>query len=320
MVLLGLVVVFLVCRVLLNLDALGNTVRGIFGSLRAIVLGCVMAYLLYPLTRFSEQFLLYHKVRKKTARSLSTAFSTFVLLALIVLFAYFIIPQLVPPLIQNLPNMVSDFSQRISDYLTAHGQPTTIITTVSEKITAAFNAWLQDDPLSALVDLAGRVAAAAKSVLNFIIGIIVMVYLLMSRDQFVGQGKKILFALCRKRSTCDVILKHLRAINRIFSGFVSGKLLDSLIIGIICGICLSLLHMLISVIVGITNIIPVFGPFFGAIPSAFILLLTDPGKCLIFIVFVIILQQVDGNIIGPKILGDSTGLSAFWVLCCCLTT
>ena len=203
MVLLGLVVVFLVCRVLLNLDALGNTVRGIFGSLRAIVLGCVMAYLLYPLTRFSEQFLLYHKVRKKTARSLSTAFSTFVLLALIVLFAYFIIPQLVfnvPPLIQNLPNMVSDFSQRISDYLTAHGQPTTIITTVSEKITAAFNAWLQDDPLSALVDLAGRVAAAAKSVLNFIIGIIVMVYLLMSRDQFVGQGKKILFALCRKRS------------------------------------------------------------------------------------------------------------------------
>ena len=305
MVLLGLVVVFLVCRVLLNLDALGNTVRGIFGSLRAIVLGCVMAYLLYPLTRFSEQFLLYHKVRKKTARSLSTAFSTFVLLALILLFAYFIIPQLVfnvPPLIQNLPNMVSDFSQRISDYLTAHGQPTTIITTVSEKITAAFNAWLQDDPLSALVDLAGRVAAAAKSVLNFIIGIIVMVYLLMSRDQFVGQGKKILFALCRKRSTCDVILKHLRAINRIFSGFVSGKLLDSLIIGIIsfvclnwmkmpyC-ICLSLLHMpyamLISVIVGITNIIPVFGPFFGAIPSAFILLLTDPGKCLIFIVFVL---------------------------------
>ncbi|MFQ9412205.1 MAG: AI-2E family transporter [Evtepia gabavorous] len=115
-----------------------------------------------------------------------------------------------------------------------------------------------------------------------------------------------------------MILKHLRAINRIFSGFVSGKLLDSLIIGIICGICLSLLHMpyamLISVIVGITNIIPVFGPFFGAIPSAFILLLTDPGKCLIFIVFVIILQQVDGNIIGPKILGDSTGLSAFWVL------
>ena len=134
MVLLGLVVVFLVCRVLLNLDALGNTVRGIFGSLRAIVLGCVMAYLLYPLTRFSEQFLLYHKVRKKTARSLSTAFSTFVLLALIVLFAYFIIPQLVfnvPPLIQNLPNMDSrppslPLSLKKSPLPSTHGFRTTL--------------------------------------------------------------------------------------------------------------------------------------------------------------------------------------------------
>ena len=321
MVLLGLVVVFLVCRVLLNLDALGNTVRGIFGSLRAIVLGCVMAYLLYPLTRFSEQFLLYHKVRKKTARSLSTAFSTFVLLALIVLFAYFIIPQLVfnvPPLIQNLPNMVSDFSQRISDYLTAHGQPTTIITTVSEKITAAFNAWLQDDPLSALVDLAGRVAAAAKSVLNFIIGIIVMVYLLMSRDQFVGQGKKILFALCRKRSTCDVILKHLRAINRIFSGFVSGKLLDSLIIGILCLIAMSILKLpyalLLSLIVCITNMIPYFGPIIGAIPGVMIYLFIDIRYAFIFALMILILQQFDGLYLGPKILGDQTGIKPLWVI------
>lgn len=321
LVLLALAVVFLVIQALLNLSGLVAGLKGILDSLRAIVLGCVMAYLLYPLTRFAEQFLLYHKVTPQAARVLSTTFSTCVLLALIVLFAYFIIPQLVfnvPPLIQSLPSMVTDFSRQVSEYLAAHGQSTEIITSFSDKIATAFNQWLQADPLSALMDLAGRVATAARGVLNFIIGIIVMVYLLMSRDQFIGQGKKLLFALCKKRATCDVILKHLRAINQIFSGFVSGKLLDSLIIGIICGICLSLLQMpyamLISIIVGITNIIPVFGPFFGAIPSAFILLLTDPGKCLIFILFIIILQQVDGNIIGPKILGDSTGLSAFWVL------
>ena len=321
LVLLALAVVFLVIQALLNLSGLAAGLKGILDSLRAIVLGCVMAYLLYPLTRFAEQFLLYHKVTPQAARVLSTTFSTCVLLALIVLFAYFIIPQLVfnvPPLIQSLPSMVTDFSRQVSEYLAAHGQSTEIITSFSDKIATAFNQWLQADPLSALMDLAGRVATAARGVLNFIIGIIVMVYLLMSRDQFIGQGKKLLFALCKKRATCDVILKHLRAINQIFSGFVSGKLLDSLIIGIICGICLSLLQMpyamLISIIVGITNIIPVFGPFFGAIPSAFILLLTDPGKCLIFILFIIILQQVDGNIIGPKILGDSTGLSAFWVL------
>lgn len=321
LVLLALAVVFLVIQALLNLSGLVAGLQGIIDSLRAIVLGCVMAYLLYPLTRFAEQFLLYHKTKPQAARILSTAFSTCVLLALIVLFAYFIIPQLVfnvPPLIQSLPGMVTDFSRQVSEYLAAHGQSTAIITSFSTKITTAFNQWLQADPLSALMDLAGRVATAARGVLNFIIGIIVMVYLLMSRDQFIGQGKKLLFALCKKRATCDVILKHLRAINQIFSGFVSGKLLDSLIIGIICGICLSLLKMpyamLISILVGITNIIPVFGPFFGAVPSAFILLLTDPGKCLIFILFIIILQQVDGNIIGPKILGDSTGLSAFWVL------
>lgn len=321
LILLALVVVFLVIQLLLHLSALMAGLRGIVDALRAIVLGCVMAYLLYPLTRFAEQFLLHHRVTRRAARVLSTAFSTCVLLALIVLFAYFIIPQLVfnlPPLVQSLPTMITDFSQKLSEYLANHGQSAQIITNLSEKISSSFNQWLQADPLSALVDLAGRVASVAKSLLNFVIGIIVMVYLLMSRDQFIGQGKKVLFALCRKRTTCDVILKHLRVINRIFSGFVSGKLLDSLIIGIICGICLSLLHMpyamLISVIVGITNIIPVFGPFFGAIPSAFLLLLTDPGKCLIFILFIIILQQVDGNIIGPKILGDSTGLSAFWVL------
>ena len=133
-----------------------------------------------------------------------------------------------------------------------------------------------------------------------------------------GQGKKILYAAVKRRSVCNEILRHLRAINQIFSGFVSGKLMDSLIIGIICGVVLSILRMpytpVISVIIGVTNIIPVFGPFFGAIPSALLLLLTDPGKCLIFLVFIVVLQQVDGNIIGPKILGDSTGLSAFWVL------
>ena len=223
-----------------------------------------------------------------------------------------------PPLIQGLPEMIQSFSKNLSDFLVEHGQSTEIIQETLDKVAGMFQSWLQDDPLSALSNVMERVAAAAVGVLNFIIGIIVMAYVLMSRDHFVGQGKKLLFALCRKRTTCDRILKHLRVINRIFTNFVSGKLLDSLIIGLLCAACLAILRIpyagLISTIVGITNIIPVFGPFFGAIPSAFLLLLTDPYKCLVFLIFIVILQQVDGNIIGPKILGDSTGLSAFWVL------
>ena len=312
LVLLGLVIVFLVCRLMLNLSAVGHALSSVVGALRSIVLGCVMAYLLYPLTRFAEQFLLFHHVKPKSARTLSTAFSTIVLLTLIFLFAYFIIPQMVvnlPPLIQGLPEMIQSFSKNLSDFLVEHGQSTEIIQETLDKVAGMFQSWLQDDPLSALSNV---------GVLNFIIGIIVMAYVLMSRDHFVGQGKKLLFALCRKRTTCDRILKHLRVINRIFTNFVSGKLLDSLIIGLLCAACLAILRIpyagLISTIVGITNIIPVFGPFFGAIPSAFLLLLTDPYKCLVFLIFIVILQQVDGNIIGPKILGDSTGLSAFWVL------
>jgi len=320
-ILLGVVVVFLVIQAMLHIGAIGKALGGVVESLRAILVGCVMAYLLYPLARFSEQFLLYHKVKKKPARTLSTLFALLVLLILLVAFAYFIIPQLVvslPPLLQNLPSMIEQFSNQITTFLANHGVSTEVVTNIFDRIDSFFRSWLQDDPLATLADLFSRVRGAAQSVLNFIIGIIVMVYVLLGRDQFVGQGKKILYATVRRRSTCDAILRHLRNINKIFSGFVSGKLLDSLIIGIICGVVLTILRMpyapLISVVVGVTNIIPVFGPFFGAVPSALLLLLTDPGKCVIFLIFIVVLQQVDGNIIGPKILGDSTGLSAFWVL------
>ena len=320
-VLLGIAVAFLLIRFILHPTGAAEVLQGIAGSLKPIVVGCVMAYLLFPLTRFAEQFLLFQNVSKKAARVLSTFFAVAVVLVLLFLFGYFIIPQLVfnvPSLVQNIPGMIQQTADQLREMLTAHGQSTQIVDTISDKITGYVEAWLQDDPLSAILDVAGRVVSAAKNLLNFVIGIIVMVYVLMSRDEFIGQGKKLLFAVFRKRSLCNRILTHLRAINQIFSGFVSGKLLDSLIIGIICGICLSILHipyaLLISVIVGITNIVPVFGPFFGGIPSAFLLVLTDPGKCLIFIIFIVVLQQVDGNIIGPRILGDSTGLSAFWVL------
>lgn len=303
------------------MNSIGAAIGDVLASLHAILFGCVMAYLFYPLARFSEQFLLYHNVKQRAARRLSTAFSTAVFIAMLVLFAYFVLPQLVlnlPSLVENLPNMINSSFDQLSTFLESHGQTSDILIHISQKVTEMFNEWLQDDPLSFLADIASRLATAARGVLNFVIGIIVMVYLLMSRDQFVGQGKKTLYALIKKRSTCDTILRHLRAINHIFSGFVSGKILDSLIIGILCGLSLSILQipyaLLISVIVGVTNIIPVFGPFFGAIPSIFLLLLTDPGKCIIFAIFIVILQQVDGNVIGPKILGDSTGLSAFWVL------
>ena len=152
---------------------------------------------------------------------------------------------------------------------------------------------------------------------NVFVGVIISVYVLANKESFSGQTKKVLYAVCPER-TANIVMEIVRDSNRIFIGFLSGKIMDSMIIGIICFIVLSILNipytLIVSVIVGVTNIIPFFGPYIGAIPSALLILLTDPKAGLIFIVFIIILQQIDGNLIGPKILGDSTGLSAFWVI------
>ena len=113
-------------------------------------------------------------------------------------------------------------------------------------------------------------------------------------------------------------MKEARYIHKVFGGFIIGKIVDSIIIGILCFLGLSVMNMpytlLVSVIVGVTNVIPFFGPFIGAIPSALLILLVSPIQCLYFLIFILVLQQFDGNILGPKILGDTTGISSFWVL------
>ena len=152
---------------------------------------------------------------------------------------------------------------------------------------------------------------------NLLIGMMISVYLLARKEGFARQSKKLLYAILPE-TPYRRTLRAVAEADRIFSGFVRGKLLDSLIIGIICFICCSIFKFpytpIISVFVGVTNIIPIFGPFLGAVPSAFLILLVNPRQCLYFILFIIALQQFDGNILGPKILGKSTGISSFWVI------
>ncbi|MCR5134528.1 MAG: AI-2E family transporter, partial [Clostridiales bacterium] len=153
--------------------------------------------------------------------------------------------------------------------------------------------------------------------MNFFIGVIVCAFFINRKEVFLAQAKKMIIAIFRE-DHADGILRGAAYINKTFWGFISGKLIDSLVIGILCFIVMSILHwpyaVLISVIIGVTNIIPFFGPFIGAIPSAVLMFMVSPKLCLAFIVFVFILQQVDGNIIGPKILGETTGLSSIWVI------
>ena len=152
---------------------------------------------------------------------------------------------------------------------------------------------------------------------NFFIAIIICVYFLNSKDTFAAQIKKIILAVFKK-DTAEEIMSGAAFTNKTFGGFINGKIIDSIIIGIICFIVMTIFGweytLLISCIIGITNIIPFFGPFIGAVPSALLLLMVDYKQCIYFIIFIFILQQFDGNILGPKILGDSTGLASFWVL------
>ena len=145
-----------------------------------------------------------------------------------------------------------------------------------------------------------------------------LIHILLARkDIFSAQAKKIVYSVCETR-WADLIVEEVRNAYRIMSGFINGKLLDSLIIGIIALVCCNLFNFpypaLLAVIIGVTNVIPFFGPFIGAIPCALLILIISPIQCVYFVIFILVLQQFDGNILGPKILGDSTGLASFWVL------
>lgn len=298
-----------------------ETIKGILSALQPIFVGILMTYLLYPLANNLELLLLKNRISKKLARIISVLSAAIFMVLLFLLFGYLVLPQLISTitiLSGNFGGMLGNFIDRASAIFANYGLPADTITAQWELAGQKLMNWLQDDFVNTLMSITSGLFTVARIAINLLIGIIVMVYLLFSRDQFIGQSKKLLYAVCGNRKVCTIILDSFRQINLIFGGFLTGKVIDSLIIGLICFVSLSLLNipyvMLITVVIGVTNIIPVFGPFIGAIPCGFLLLLTDPTKFLVFLIFIIILQQIDGNVIGPMILGDSTGLPAFWVL------
>ena len=222
---------------------------------------------------------------------------------------------------RSLPQMVDSISSMVDRLFEGNEIIQNYIMQLSDAGTESISGWLKDSILPymnmILTGLSDSMINAAGIFMNLFIGLVVAVYLLSGRKKFKKQGKLILYSLFKER-WANKIVEEIRFADRVFSGFIGGKLLDSAIIGVICYAGVMVLGLpyaiLISVIVGVTNIIPFFGPYIGAIPSAIILLTVSPMSCLIFVIFIVILQQVDGNIIGPKILGSSTGLSGIWVL------
>lgn len=300
--------------------------------LQPITIGIVIAYLLNPIMKFLEKHLIHFleprmkngKKVKKTARATAIAGSLLFLVMIVVLLLAAIIPsisQSIQSMVTKLPEEINNLSDWVDDVTNGNTEVSDMVEEAVKKGTDAIENFWQTDVLTKvqtyLTSITSGVIYGVKLVLNILIGLIISVYVMASKETFAGQAKKMIYAIF-KPVRANIIVETVRKSNEIFGGFISGKILDSAIIGVIAYIVLAIMKMpdsiLIAVIVGVTNIIPFFGPFIGAIPSFVIIVLQDPMKGIYFLIFIVILQQIDGNIIGPKILGDSTGLSSFWVV------
>ena len=311
-------------------DGIGAVIK----ILSPFVWGLVISWIIFPMMRSFEDNLFMplgeriHKknpqTAKKFARSFAVLLSELVFLAAIAALVYLILPQLyqsIETIVRSSDGYISSLTTWIETVLIDYPEIESYLLSAVGTLNTGLIEWLQTTILPELGNLVTNVTAGVYYVLmgvyNLLIGIIVSIYVLGNLETFRANAKRMLYSAVSV-DNAKRFLDGLKFTNRTFVGFLNGKLLDSAIIGLICYVCCSLLKMpyalLVSVIVGVTNIIPFFGPFIGAIPSTIIILMVSPLKALIFVVFVFILQQVDGNIIGPKILGSTTGINGFWVM------
>ena len=314
--------------ILINLKRVSGIFSYLGDILRPFIIAAIFAYIVNGPMMFFERLFKFadkKKPRPKLKRVLAIIAAWVACLAVLVLFFVIIIPDIkvsIVTLVNNLPgyfdslkNLITSLAEKyqfdisyldsfMNFQITAEG-----VMDIAKKYSDAL--------IPQLENIANISVQIGSLIADMVIAIIISVYFLFSKETLIAQLKKVLYAIFSRRFV-DASVRVARETHRTFSGFINGKLLDSLIIGILCFIGMSILKfeyaLLISFIVGVTNIIPFFGPIFGAVPSVLLLLMIDPWHALWFAVFVFALQQLDGNVIGPKILGDSTGLPALWVM------
>ena len=309
-------------------DAWNNMIR----AAQPIIIGLVLAYLLNPVMRFCEEHIQKflgkrmknERKRKKWSRGLAVTGAILFLLIVLGLLLSAIVPAVISSistLITTLPDQVQSFIATLQKGEFGDSEITAWLGTVLTGLTDKLETWVTDTLLpeiqTYIAQVTSGVISVVKGILNFLIGIIVAIYVMTIQETLQGQAKKIIYAIFKPKYG-NVIIHTVRKSSEIFGGFISGKLLDSAIIGVVCYIGCLILHipsaLLVSIIIGVTNIIPFFGPIIGAVPCLLLVVIQSPWHALYLFIFIIVLQQVDGNIIGPKILGNTTGLSTFWVM------
>ncbi len=315
-----------------------DTVRSMLALLGAalspIIYGLVIAYLVNKPVKIFEARLLPHiskKLFKNGGRReriflrISSISITLILgMLLIGGILAIILPQLylsLQGLIRNSQSYIDTVVDWIEGFLARDPEFEGTALNILDKATSRLISWIEDSILpqmdGIIANVSSGVAVTLRTFLNILIGIIVSIYVLYNKETFGAQFKKLCYGLFPTKHV-NRFMDWALHFHETFGNFISGKLLDSLIIGVLCFIVMAIARIpyaaLVSVIVGITNMIPFFGPFIGAVPCAFLILLESPLKCLVFIIAIIVIQQFDGNILGPKIIGNVTGLSGFWVM------
>ena len=306
-----------------HISSIKASINDFIKTLQPFIIGGALAYLLNFILRFYEDKILSHdffkKLKKSGKRGVGLLLTYITASIITYLFIQFVLPQLIDSiigLVNNIPEYLNELTKVTNDIFDNLNLQPEYINLITDKFGEAVTYIITI--ISNLVPVIGNfVVGATSSILNIIIGIIVSIYILIDKEKFMALGKKIIYALCSEEKA-KFILRLATQSNMTFSRFIGGKILDSFIIGVLTFFILTIFKMpyvlLISVIVGVTNIIPFFGPFIGGIPAAIIILFVSPIQALWFVVIIIVIQQIDGNIIGPKILGDSIGISAFWIL------
>ena len=309
-----------------DIPPLTRYINQISDLLLPFVVGGALAYILNPVLNFCEHKIfpvvfgnhVGHKARRTLGVLLSYLFMTLV----IGVFGLIVVPQIydsIMSLISRSSFFVEEIESFVNHLINTYGDNQFVIQVIQEIYDSAETLIQKSYQLiSGIIPMVANLAITlTNSLFDAIMGFIISVYALLMKETFAAQIKKLLSAFC-SREFVDTFLSIAHDSNEIFCGFISGKIVDSFIIGVLCFVGTTVLDMpyamLVSVIVGVTNVIPYFGPFIGAIPSILLILLVDPMKALYFAIFILALQQLDGNVIGPTILGDSTGLSAFWVV------
>ncbi|MDR1701032.1 MAG: AI-2E family transporter [Lachnoclostridium sp.] len=329
MVFITLIIIFL----FLNWQNLMSVVSMINSALRPLYIGLIIAYLLNPLLRMLElkAFLPAAKKifkKKSVQKTCARGFSIFIALSLSIFviagILMLVLPELVNSidlLIQDLPNNYNSFRAWLNEFSQNNPEVLSNVREITDQMYGQLMDWLRTEllPTSSdlIIDLSNGIINAFGVLFNLFIGLIFSIYLMANKELFCAQTKKLLFSIFKKERI-EKFLNLMSETHTVFGKFISGKLLDSLIVGIFTFFVLTIANIpyaiLISFIIGVTNIIPFFGQYIGTIPSAILVFLVNPMQGVIFLILIIIILQIDGNIIGPRIMGESIGLGSFWVL------